>query len=154
MPAANGIASLNTLLAACRRYPLPPTRRLTFEYVLLAGVNDQGEDARRLAKLVRGIACKINLIPFNEFPGNPFRRPSERNISAFQTMYASNAIQFVSRHVLCIEGRDSLIGRRRQGRLAPGFYARTRRGPLVAEWFERQKYCVQMGGGRGFLEIH
>lgn len=86
MPAVNGIASLKTLLAACRRYPLPPTRRLTFEYVLLAGVNDQADDARRLIKLVRGIACKINLIPFNEFPGNPFRRPSEGDISAFQAI--------------------------------------------------------------------
>jgi len=84
MPAANGIASLKTLLAACRRYPLPPTRRLTFEYVLLAGVNDQADDARRLTRLVRGIACKINLIPFNEFPGSRFRRPSEGDISAFQ----------------------------------------------------------------------
>src|SRR2546421_2586658 len=86
MPAVNGIASLKTLLAACRRYPLPPTRRLTFEYVLLAGVNDQADDARRLIKLVRGIACKINLIPFNEFPGNPFRRPSEGDIAAFQAI--------------------------------------------------------------------
>ena len=86
MPAVNGIASLKTLLAACRRYPLPPTRRLTFEYVLLAGVNDQADDARRLIKLVRGIACKINLIPFNEFPGTPFRCPSEGDISAFQAI--------------------------------------------------------------------
>jgi 23S rRNA (adenine2503-C2)-methyltransferase len=86
MPAINGIASLKTLLAACRRYPLPPNRRLTFEYVLLAGVNDQADDARRLTRLVRGITCKINLIPFNEFPGNPFRRPSEGDISAFQAI--------------------------------------------------------------------
>jgi 23S rRNA (adenine2503-C2)-methyltransferase len=86
MPAVNSIASLKTLLAACRRYPLPATRRLTFEYVLLAGVNDQSDDARRLTKLVRGIACKINLIPFNEFPGSSFRRPSESDILSFQAI--------------------------------------------------------------------
>ena len=105
MPAVNGIASLKTLLSACRRYPLPPTRRLTFEYVLLAGVNDRPDDARRLAKLVRGIRCKINLIPFNEFPGSPFRRPSEDNISAFQTIVREADLDvFVRRS----RGRDIL----------------------------------------------
>ncbi len=85
MPAVNGIASLKTLLAACRRYPLPPGRRLTFEYVLLAGINDHEHDAQRLVKLVRGIRCKINLIPFNEFPGGAYRRPSDRAVLAFQS---------------------------------------------------------------------
>ena len=86
MPAVNGIASLKTLLAACRRYPLAPTRRLTFEYVLLAGVNDQEEDARRLVQLVRGIMCKVNLIPFNPFPGSAFRRPSQHDVLVFQSI--------------------------------------------------------------------
>ena len=80
MPAATQIASLKTLMAACRRYPLPPMRRLTFEYVLLAGVNDSDDDARRLVKLLSGIRCKVNLIPFNEFPGNVFRRPTDARI--------------------------------------------------------------------------
>lgn len=84
MPAANEIASLKTLLAACRRYPLPPGRRLTFEYVLLAGVNDQPADAVRLTKLTQGLQCKINLIPFNEFPGSPYSRPSDAAILRFQ----------------------------------------------------------------------
>ena len=105
MPAVNGIASLKTLLAACRRYPLPPTRRLTFEYVLLAGVNDHEDDARRLVKLVRGIACKINLIPFNEFPGNPFRRPSERAIAAFQSIVRQGGLDVFVRKS---RGRDVL----------------------------------------------
>jgi len=105
MPAASGIASLKTLLSACRRYPLPPTRRLTFEYVLLAGVNDQPDDARRLAKLVRGIRCKINLIPFNEFPGSHFRRPSEDDISTFQAIIRQAGLTaFVRRS----RGRDVL----------------------------------------------
>ncbi len=86
MPTANRICSLRELIAACRDYPLPVRRRLTFEYVLLAGVNDSREDATRLAALVRGIRCKVNLIPFNEFPGSKFRRPSEEAILIFQSV--------------------------------------------------------------------
>ena len=75
---------LKSVLAACRSYPLAPRRRITFEYVLLAGVNDTPEDACRLVRLVQGIRCKINLIPFNEFPGAGHERPSEERIQAFQ----------------------------------------------------------------------
>jgi len=86
MPAAGEIASLRSLLAACRRYPLASHRRLTFEYVLLAGVNDHADDARRLVQLLRGMRCKVNLIPFNEFPGSPFQRPSEQEVLRFQSI--------------------------------------------------------------------
>lgn len=86
MPAVSQIASLKTLMAACRRYPLAPPRRLTFEYVLLAGVNDLDEDAHRLVKLLKGLRCKVNLIPFNEFPGSAFRRPTDQGVLAFQTV--------------------------------------------------------------------
>jgi len=121
MPAINRIASLKTLLTACRRYPLPPTRRLTFEYVLLAGVNDHADDARRLAKLVRGIACKINLIPFNEFPGSPFRRPSQRDISTFQTILRqANLDVFVRKS----RGRDILGACGQLGNLSPEYTER------------------------------
>ena len=75
---------LAELLAACRRYPLEPRRRITVEYVLLAGVNDREEDARRLVKLLHGIRCKINLIPFNPFPGSAFDRPDEAAVGRFQ----------------------------------------------------------------------
>ena len=75
---------LKELLAACRRYPLDPRRRITFEYVLLKGVNDTAEDARRLAKLLRGIKCKVNLIPFNPFPGSVFDRPDDTTVLHFQ----------------------------------------------------------------------
>lgn len=85
MPAAGEIASLKSLLTACRRYPVAPNRRLTFEYVLLAGVNDQPADIQRLIALLRNIRCKVNLIPFNEFPGSRFRRPSDRDILQFQS---------------------------------------------------------------------
>jgi len=121
MPAVNGIASLKTLLAACRRYPLPPTRRLTFEYVLLAGVNDHADDARRLAKLVRGIACKINLIPFNEFPGSPFLRPSESNISAFQAIVRQAGLDVFVRKS---RGRDVLGACGQLGNLSPEYAER------------------------------
>lgn len=84
MPAVSRLHSLKDLLAACRRYPLPPHRRLTFEYVLLSGVNDHADDASRLSKLLNGIRCKINLIPFNEFPDSGFTRPSEGAVTAFQ----------------------------------------------------------------------
>ena len=121
MPAVNGIASLKTLLAACRRYPLPPTRRLTFEYVLLAGVNDHTDDARRLAKLVRGIACKINLIPFNEFPGSPFLRPSESDISAFQAIVRQAGLDVFVRKS---RGHDVLGACGQLGNLSPEYAER------------------------------
>jgi len=75
---------ISELLAACRRYPLEERRRITFEYVLLRGVNDAEEDARRLAKLLRGIRSKINLIPFNSFPGSEFARPDDTTVRRFQ----------------------------------------------------------------------
>ena len=63
------------LLAACREFPTRNGRRITFEYVLLGGVNDTLADARRLAKLLRGIPAKVNLIPYNPNPGLPFVAP-------------------------------------------------------------------------------
>lgn len=75
---------IETLLEACRRYPLQPHRRITFEYILLEGINDRPADARRLAALLRPIRAKINLIPFNEHEGCRFRRPNEAVIQQFQ----------------------------------------------------------------------
>jgi 23S rRNA (adenine2503-C2)-methyltransferase len=72
------------LLTTCREYPLPNRRRLTFEYVMLDGVNDAPEDARRLAKLLRGIRCKVNLIPFNATPDLPDRPSPRERVVAFQ----------------------------------------------------------------------
>jgi 23S rRNA (adenine2503-C2)-methyltransferase len=72
------------LLKACRAYPLPNRRRLTFEYVMLDGVNDTTEDATRLVRLLRGIRCKINLIPFNATPDLPDRPSPRDRIEAFQ----------------------------------------------------------------------
>ena len=75
---------IRELLAACRRFPLEPRRRITFEYVLLKRVNDSPEDALRLVKLLRGINCKVNLIPFNPFPGSEFQRPDDGVVRRFQ----------------------------------------------------------------------
>ena len=92
MPAVNGRYDLSQLLDACRDYTQFSERPLTFEYVLLAGVNDSLDDARRLVRLLQGIRCKVNLIPFNEFPGNPFRRPSLEVIDAFQAIVRSKGL--------------------------------------------------------------
>lgn len=75
---------LEQLLDVCRRLPLPPRERITFEYVLIAGVNSSPEDARRLASILKGIRCKVNLIPLNEAPEIPFRSPSREEILEFQ----------------------------------------------------------------------
>ncbi len=86
MGAINRKYPLDALLSACRAYPLPPRRRITFEYVALAGVNDRPEDARRLVTLLHGIRCKVNVIPFNPWPGAPYQRPSDEAIAAFQAI--------------------------------------------------------------------
>ncbi|HLI12218.1 MAG TPA: 23S rRNA (adenine(2503)-C(2))-methyltransferase RlmN [Alphaproteobacteria bacterium] len=72
------------LLEACRDYAkLNPNRRITFEYVMLKGVNDSVADAKELVRLIRGIPAKVNLIPFNPWPGAPFECSDERAIRAF-----------------------------------------------------------------------
>lgn len=83
MPAVNGRYGLSQLLEACRHYTRFSERPLTFEYVLLAGVNDSPDDAKRLVRLLHGIRCKVNLIPLNEFPGNTFRKPAPEVIETF-----------------------------------------------------------------------
>ena len=75
------------LLAACRAYPsLGNARRITFEYVMLKDVNDSDADARALVKLVRDIPAKINLIPFNAWPGAPYECSTPGRIEAFKTI--------------------------------------------------------------------
>ncbi|WP_042442269.1 23S rRNA (adenine(2503)-C(2))-methyltransferase RlmN [Azospirillum sp. B510] len=75
---------LRELMEACRTYPgLSNARRITFEYVMLKGVNDTPADARALVKLLEGIPAKINLIPFNEWPGAPYERSTARAIQLF-----------------------------------------------------------------------
>ncbi len=83
---------LESLLAACRKFPLPVRQRMTFEYVLLDGVNDSPEDAARLTRLLRGIRAKVNLIPFNDWDGSTFRRPPLQRILAFQALLLEHGI--------------------------------------------------------------
>ena len=79
--------NIEALLAALREYPKASnSERITFEYVMLDGVNDSDEDARRLVGLLDGIPAKVNLIPFNEWPGAPYRRSSNNRIRAFATI--------------------------------------------------------------------
>jgi len=78
------------IIAACKRFPLQKRRRITFEYVLLAGVNDSDEDARRLAKLLAGMKAKVNLIPLNAAAGIPFERPSDAAIDRFARIVAEH----------------------------------------------------------------
>lgn len=80
----NKVYPIEDLLEACRQFPLRPRRRITFEYVLLRDINDSVEDARQLARLLKGIPCKINLIPFNPDSRLPFDRPSPQRVEAFQ----------------------------------------------------------------------
>ena len=75
---------LGDLLAACRKLPVTNREKITFEYVLIKGVNDSEEDALRVAQLLRGIPAKINLIPFNQHPQSPFQRPEDGVIHKFR----------------------------------------------------------------------
>jgi 23S rRNA (adenine2503-C2)-methyltransferase len=88
---------LAELLAACRAFPVRNGRRITFEYVLLGGVNDSLEDARRLADLVRGVPTKLNLIPYNENPGLGFVAPSPARVEAFQAALVARNLTVVVR---------------------------------------------------------
>ena len=78
-------ASLSQIMAACRQYAAETHgRRITFEYILLAGVNDAAADARDLAMLLSGLPAAINLIPFNPYPGAPFERPDDAAVARFK----------------------------------------------------------------------
>jgi 23S rRNA (adenine2503-C2)-methyltransferase len=77
---------LKDLLDACRAYPLRPWERLTFEYVLLKGVNDSDADALRVRKMLANLNCKVNLIALNPGPEIPFQKPDSERVAAFQAI--------------------------------------------------------------------
>jgi 23S rRNA (adenine2503-C2)-methyltransferase len=83
---------LEAIVDACRRFPLKKRRRITFEYVLLDGVNDTPDDARRLVKLLAGLKAKVNLIPLNPAPGIPFERPSDERVNQFAQILADRHV--------------------------------------------------------------
>jgi len=76
--------NLKALLDGCRAYELGPSRRITFEYVMLKGLNDSRQDAQRILTLLKGIPSKVNLIPYNPHPASPFLRPDLQEVKAFQ----------------------------------------------------------------------
>jgi len=80
------------IIDACRRFPLKRRHRITFEYVLLAGVNDSPADARSLARLLAGVKSKVNLIPLNAAAGIPFERPSDDAIDRFARILADHGL--------------------------------------------------------------
>jgi 23S rRNA (adenine2503-C2)-methyltransferase len=89
---------LEALLEACRRFPLPRSRRITFEYILIKGVNDSRANAVRLAKLLRPLRCKINLIPFNAYPLCEYERPAEDVVRLFQEILLAENYTVIIRH--------------------------------------------------------
>ena len=80
------------IIAACKRFPLKRRSRITFEYVLLAGVNDSVEDAKELARLLAGVKSKVNLIPLNAAAGIPFERPSDDTVDRFAQVLADHHV--------------------------------------------------------------
>ncbi|MEW6328474.1 MAG: 23S rRNA (adenine(2503)-C(2))-methyltransferase RlmN [Thermodesulfobacteriota bacterium] len=81
---------LEVLIDACRRFPLPQRRMITFEYLLIYGVNDAPEQAQALARLLKNVRAKINLIPFNAYPGSEFKPPPSERVLAFQQILIKN----------------------------------------------------------------
>ncbi len=94
---------IEDLIAACKDYPLPPTRRITFEYILIKDVNDSEMDAERLSRLLRPLKAKINLIPFNEFEGSGYSRSDDRTVDRFQEVLLQNHYTVMIRQS---KGRD------------------------------------------------
>jgi 23S rRNA (adenine2503-C2)-methyltransferase len=91
------------LLRACRAFPMKQGRRITFEYVMLGGVNDTDADAERLGRLLDGIPSKVNLIPYNESPGLPWRAPEAARVDRFRDRLVAMGITAVVRKS---RGRD------------------------------------------------
>jgi len=89
--------TLKALIEALKEYPLPPRKAITIEYILLSGVNDSIEDAHRLARLLRPLRSKVNLIPYNNNPFTEYKRPADRDIVAFQQALMSHGVHTVVR---------------------------------------------------------
>ena len=100
----------NVLMPINRRYPLdklikaasqailPSRKHITYEYILIDGVNDSLQDARALSSLLRGVRCKVNLIPFNEYKGGSFKRPTTQAVDQFQQYLSSKNLTVLVRH--------------------------------------------------------
>ena len=89
---------LSKVLALCREFPLRRRIRITFEYVMVEGINDSLLDAKRLLKILRGIPSKVNLIPLNEAPEIPFKKPSEERVKRFQEILMEGGLTAIVRN--------------------------------------------------------
>jgi 23S rRNA (adenine2503-C2)-methyltransferase len=88
---------IEKLIEACERYPLRPWEHLTFEYVLLGGLNDSPEDARRVARLLANLCAKVNLIPWN--PGElPFEKPDAARVEEFRRILTDKGLRAFVRY--------------------------------------------------------
>ncbi|MDM8516399.1 23S rRNA (adenine(2503)-C(2))-methyltransferase RlmN [Desulfobacterales bacterium HSG16] len=94
----NRIWPIESLIDACIKFPVRPNRRITFEYILIKGINDSPEDAKNLAGLLRNVQAKINLIPFNEHTGSDFKRPDPASIDRFQQILIKNRYTTIIRN--------------------------------------------------------
>jgi 23S rRNA (adenine2503-C2)-methyltransferase len=88
---------LKKILALCKNFPLRPRTRITFEYVMVEGINDSSQDAKKLLRILRGIPSKVNLIPLNEAPGIPFKKPSEEKVKQFQEILMEGGLTAIVR---------------------------------------------------------
>jgi len=93
----NRLYPLHKVLALCKRFPLKPRTRITFEYVMVEGMNDSPQDAKRLLRILNGIPSKVNLIPLNEAPEIPFRKPSEEKVKGFQKILMEGGLTAIVR---------------------------------------------------------
>ena len=99
----NRTYNLKDLISACREFPLTNRKMITFEYILIGGVNDSPEDAKKITRLLAGLRAKINLIPFNECPGLDLKTPDMRDVIAFQDILVDNKFTAIIRKS---KGRD------------------------------------------------
>ena len=88
---------LNKILRLCKNFPLRPRSRITFEYVLVEGINDSPQDAKRLIRILRGIPSKVNLIPLNEALEIPFKKPSDEAVKRFQEILMEGGLTAIVR---------------------------------------------------------
>jgi len=122
---------IKELLAACRRYVAGETRRrVTFEYVMLKDINDYDEHARQLVLLLRDLPAKVNLIPFNPFPGSDFQRSSSARINAFWKILMDAGITTITRKTrgddidaACGQLAGDFIDRTRRSKMDPAVYS-------------------------------
>ncbi len=122
---------IEQVMEACRQFPLKRRGRITFEYVLLEGVNDTPADARQLARLVGDLKAKVNLIPLNAAPGIPYERPSDERVSRFAAILAERGVTVMVRKSrgrdiraacgqLIVEGQKKSAGQRLAAALGSG----------------------------------